>query len=355
MARTLLVTGGAGFIGSSLAIAFKARRLADRVLAFDSLRRRGSELNLGRLAAAGVEFRHGDVRSAADLDACGGADLILECSADPSVAAGRDGDARFVVDTNLVGCVNCLELARRTGAALVLLSTSRVYPTAALSAVRYEARGDRFHLLDGQPLAGVSARGIAETFPLEGPRTLYGATKLAAELLVAEYADMYGVRAIVNRCGVVAGPWQMGRSEQGVFAHWLLAHALGRPLAYVGYGGRGLQVRDILHVDDLVDLVEAELGHEDAWTGAAFNAGGGLANSVSLRELTALAEAVTGARLDIASQPATRPGDVPLYITDHARASARFGWQPSRGVERTARDVYAWIAGHAAELAAALG
>ena len=106
---------------------------------------------------------------------------------------------------------------------------------------------------------GASPAGIAEDFPLEGARTLYGATKLAAELLVAEYADAFGLQAVIDRCGVIAGPWQMGKVDQGVFTYWMLAHHFGRPLRYIGYGGAGKQVRDLLHVDDLVDLVDEQL------------------------------------------------------------------------------------------------
>jgi CDP-paratose 2-epimerase len=353
MPRTVLVTGGAGFIGSSLAIDWKRRSPADRVLGLDNLKRRGSELNLPRLASAEVEFRHGDVRAPGDLDAIGPVDVLIECSAEPSVMAGRDGHVRYVVDSNLGGCINCLELARRTGAVFVFLSTSRVYPTAALSSLAYHARGHRFELADAQPLAGASARGIAEEFPLAGARTLYGATKLACELLIAEYAEMFGLRAVINRCGVVSGPWQMGYAEQGVFAHWMLAHAFRRPLAYIGYGGEGRQVRDVLHVADLADLIHRQLEQADQLHADVFNVGGGIANSVSLAELTDLCSTLTGVRLDIASRPETRPGDVPIYVTDHTRVSERFGWRPARTARDVCADLSAWIEANAGGLRAA--
>ena len=355
MPRTILVTGGAGFIGSSLAIDFKRRYPDRRVVAFDNLRRRGAELNVMRIRAGGVEFRHGDVRIDADLAALGDdLDLIIECSAEPSVLAGRDGQVRYVVDTNLGGCVNCLELARTAGAAFVFLSTSRVYPTAALCGLRYEDRGDRFELLDGQPVPGASSRGIAESFPLDGARTLYGTTKLASELLIAEYVDMFNLRAIVNRCGVVSGPWQMGHAEQGVFAHWMVAHMFKRPLAYIGFGGQGHQVRDVLHVADLADLIDIQLAERETLQGEVLNAGGGPANSVSLLEFTRKCEALTGNRLEIASRPETRPGDVPVYITDNTRIQARFGWTPKRSVDDIAADLHRWIRDHDAALRATL-
>ena len=280
--------------------------------------------------------------------------MIVECSAEPSVLAGRDGQVRYVVDTNLVGCVNCLELARKTGATFVFLSTSRVYPTAMLSALRYSVRPTRFELLDDQPMAGASARGIAETFPLDGARTLYGTTKLASELLIGEYVDMFDLRAVVNRCGVVSGPWQMGHAEQGVFAHWMFAHVFKRSLAYIGYGGKGQQVRDVLHVADLADLIHAQLASRTSLCGEVYNAGGGLANSASLAEFTEHCARLTGTRLAIQAHEATRPGDVPIYITDHAKVQGRFGWAPTRTVAQVAADVFEWIDTHAAVLQATL-
>ena len=100
--------------------------------------------------------------------------------------------------------------------------------------------------------------GVAEDFPLAGARTLYGSTKLAAELLIEEYRAAYGLRAVVNRCGVVAGPWQMGKVDQGVFTYWMLAHHFRRPLSYIGFGGSGKQVRDLLHVEDLIELLDEQ-------------------------------------------------------------------------------------------------
>ena len=344
MGNTILVTGGAGFIGSSLALEFKRRYPGKRVVAFDNLRRRGAELNVARVREAGIEFHHGDVRIEADLAPFrADLDVVLECSAEPSVLAGRDGNVRFVIDTNLTGCVNCLELARTAGAAFVFLSTSRVYPIATLCRLRFEDNGERLVLLDDQPVAGASSRGIAEDFPLDGARTLYGTTKLASELLIAEYVEMFGLRAIVNRCGVVSGPWQLGHAEQGVFAHWMFSHYFSKPLAYIGFGGNGHQVRDVMHVADLADLIDIQLRQRDRLNGEVLNAGGGAANSVSLRQFTAICEKLTGVTLPISSNPQTRPGDVPVYITDNSRVYARFGWTPSRGVEQIARDLYEWI------------
>src|SRR4051794_11741987 len=131
-ARRVLITGGAGFVGSNLASALRRRHPGWGIVAFDNLKRRGSELNLPRLREEGIDFVHGDVRNPADLDALGEIDALVECSAEPSVLAGTDGSPDYVVQTNLLGAYHCLELARRRDADMVFLSTSRVYPVATL-------------------------------------------------------------------------------------------------------------------------------------------------------------------------------------------------------------------------------
>jgi CDP-paratose 2-epimerase len=339
----ILVTGGAGFAGASLCLAIADRHPGGEVVAFDNLRRRGSELNLARLRAAGVRFVHGDVRSREDLLALAPVDAIVECSAEPSVLAGMGAGADYVVQTNLVGAHHCLELARRDGAQFVFISTSRVYPVAPLQRLRLREEPTRFALEDAQPVAGASAAGISEAFPLEGARTLYGTTKLAAELLVGEYADSFGIRAVVDRCGVLAGPWQMGKVDQGVFTHWLLSHHTGRALSYIGYGGTGKQVRDVLHIDDLCDLILEQLADPDGWHGATVNVGGGVAGSLSLLETTAICRELTGRDVEIAAVAEPRPGDVPHYASDCARLFGRTAWRPRRSPRTVLQDTYAWI------------
>ena len=189
-------------------------------------------------------------------------------------------------------------------------------------------------------MPGASEAGIAEDFPLEGARTLYGATKLAAEHLITEYAATYGLSATVLRCGVIAGPWQMGKSDQGVFSHWLLSHHFGRPLAYIGYDGSGKQVRDLLHVEDLVELVDDQLRRPDHWAGTTFNAGGGRAGSLSLLETTELCRELTGREVPVEPQPSPRAGDVPVYLTDCSRLFAHTDWRPQRGPRDVLADTH---------------
>ena len=341
----MLITGGAGFVGGALARSFL--REGHDVVLFDNLRRRGSERNVPLLTTAGARFVHGDVRNPADLEALDGSfDVLIEASAEPSVHAGMGDSPRYVLDTNLGGALNCLEFARTRCGALVFLSTSRVYSIESLRTLPLTGRATRLDFDDQatpRP-AGVSIDGVAESFGSEGPRSFYGASKLAAELLCQEYAAHGGLRVVVNRCGVIAGPGQFGRSDQGVFTLWVARHFFGRPLRYTGFGGTGLQVRDLLHPDDLTDLIRLQLEAWDRVAGQTFNVGGGRSGSVSMQELTAICRDVVGRAVPIEADPATAAVDVPWYITDHSKVSTLLGWAPSRGPRRIVEDIRAWIA-----------
>jgi CDP-paratose 2-epimerase len=350
----LLITGGAGFVGSNLAVSLASRHPDWEIVVLDNLYRRGSELNLPRLEEAGVEFVRGDVREPGDLAQVGAVSALIECSAEPSVMSGVDGDTGYLVHTNLTGAYNCLELARRDGAFVVFLSTSRVYPVGPQVDLKLEEAETRFEIAAEQEVPGVSPAGISERFPLDGARTLYGATKLAAELLIDEYRAGLGVPAVIDRCGVIAGPWQMGKVDQGVFTHWMLAHHFGNPLSYIGFGGRGKQVRDLLHVEDLVDLVERQLLDREAWDGRTVNVGGGRECSLSLLETTRICRELTGNEVPVEPVEQTRAGDVPIYLSDCAKIFGLDEWRPRRSAEQVLADIHEWIAADEQRIAQAL-
>jgi len=343
--NTILVTGGAGFVGSCLALGVR-NHYNCRVVVLDNLKRRGSELNLPRLRGGGVDFMHGDIRSLDDLENVGPVDLILECSAEPSVLAGYGESPRYVLHTNLTGTINALEIARRHGAGMIFLSTSRVYPMEPLSRLAYHESDTRFELPESQAMTGISPNGLSEDFPLAGVRSLYGATKLCSELIMQEYLSIYGLKGIINRCGVLTGPWQMGKIDQGVVVLWVARHVFGGALKYIGYGGKGKQVRDMLHIDDLLRLILYQIDHLDTLSGSLFNVGGGVAVSASLLELTRLCQEVTGKTIPIASEPETRAADIPWYITDNNKIYRTTGWQPEKSVPDIVEDIFCWIKDH---------
>jgi CDP-paratose 2-epimerase len=340
--KNVLITGGAGFVGSNLAIKLKQDFPGSNITVLDNLKRRGSELSLKRLKDAGIEFVHGDIRNKEDL-VFEKVDLLLECSAEPSVLAGIDSSPEYLMNTNLVGTLNCLEVAREHNAASLFLSTSRVYPISYINNLKFKEEDTRFTILDNQDLPGASSKGIAENFPLDKPRSLYGTTKLASELVVAEYIDTYGMKAIVNRCGVITGPWQMGKIDQGVFVLWVAKHYFKQSLSYIGYGGEGKQVRDFIHIDDLYMAIKVQLENFEDYNGQTWNIGGGLENSVSLQELTALCEEVTGNKIEISSVKEDRPADLRFFITDSSKFLARSGLSWDKDAKQTVQDIYDWI------------
>ncbi|GFK94818.1 CDP-paratose 2-epimerase [Fundidesulfovibrio magnetotacticus] len=339
----ILVTGGAGFVGSNLAMAFKNRYPGREVLVLDNLKRRGSEYNLPRLADAGIRFVHGDIRNPEDLRFETPIGLLLECSAEPSVLAGFGGSPEYLVNTNLTGTINCLEMCRLHKADVVFLSTSRVYAYDPLNAVPVNEGATRLVWAAQTGPEGWSPAGVSERFPIYGAKTMYGATKLCSEFVLEEYRSMYGLRGVVNRCGVIAGPWQFGKVDQGVFSLWMQAHYFKRPLKYIGFGGQGKQVRDLFHPADLFDLIELQLADWNKADGGVFNVGGGLDVSLSLLETTLLCQEITGNKVDIAADPVNRPADMAIYVTDTAKVRETFGWGPKKSARDVLEDLHAWV------------
>jgi len=339
--QRILVTGGAGFVGSSLAERLSA--LGRDVTVMDNLMRKGSELNVKRLEKAGIQFVRGDIRYEKDWEELPAFDLIVDCAAEPSVHAGATSSPMLVIETNLNGTVMALEKARRDHSAFLFLSTSRVYSIPDLCGIALEKRGERFEIKAAQSVPGISPKGIAENFPCLAYRSFYGTTKLASEQLIQEYAAFYGMKAMINRCGVIAGPYQMGKVDQGVTALWVARHIYNKPLKYIGFGGQGHQVRDVLHPSDLFDLIQRQMSRVSEWDAQIFNVGGGPDISFSLSELTQICREVTGNTIVIESVPETAAVDIPLYISDNSRVSAAYNWKPRRNVRSIVEDIHTWI------------
>jgi CDP-paratose 2-epimerase len=360
----VLITGGAGFVGSSLARLFKEADPRTEVVCFDNLKRRGSELNVAEFGRLGIKFVHGDIRNKSDfegLESTPRFDLFVEASAEPSVHAGTGGSSpNYLLETNLVGTLNCLEYGRAHTAGMIFLSTSRVYPIPALQRLKLvlnDSKGDgkgakRMDLDARQDVPGVSEHGINEDFPVVGHgfRSLYGSTKLASELFVEEYSANFGYPALVNRCGVLAGPGQFGKTDQGVYTLWVARHLFGGPLSYTGFGGHGHQVRDLLHPRDLFALMQKQLDVLGSTPTSCYTVGGGIEGSVSLAEYTAICEAVTGNKLAIGSKTETAAVDIPYFVADASRAKRDFKWEPQVRPKDLALEIKTWLDGNRATL-----
>jgi len=331
--KSILITGGAGFIGSNLAVFLKNKYPKTKIFVLDNLIRRGSELNLPRLKKHGIKFVRGDIRNPKDFKFSSKIDLMLECSAEPSVLAGYN-DPYYVVETNLIGSINCFEFCRKKKSDVIFLSTSRVYPYQAINNLKTRELSTRFDWYTA---------GIDEEFTINGCKTLYGATKLSSELLLQEYCDSCGIKGVINRCGVVGGPWQFGKADQGIFTFWMLAHYFKKDLKYIGFKGSGKQSRDLLHIDDLCRLIDIQLGCLDKINGKVYNAGGGRKNSLSLIETTKICQKITGNKLKIGKDTQTRPGDIKVYLTDNKKITKELGWIPKIPPKDTLKDIYNWI------------
>jgi CDP-paratose 2-epimerase len=347
----ILITGGAGFVGSALAIQIKTNYPTYEVICLDNLKRKGSELNLPRLAKVGAIFVHGDIRNKEDFDALPVVDFVIEASAEPSVLAGLNGTPDYLINTNLVGTINCLNYTKKCGASFIFLSTSRIYPIKAIEKLNFVEQDTRFGLSDDQAIPGVSSKGIAENFPLDGARSLYGATKLASELMIHEYNEFYGMKTVINRCGVLTGPWQMGKVDQGVMVLWVAKHYWQQQLAYIGYGGTGKQTRDMLHVNDLYRLIDFQLHNIDTVNGEILNVGGGVEVSASLQELTQICQEVTGKTIPITPVVENRAADIRLYVTDNTKVTALTGWKPSISMKQIVSEITEWISENEEQLA----
>lgn len=346
----ILVSGACGFVGAELALGL--RRVGHTVTGFDNFSRRGSEFNLPRLERGGVEFFRGDTRYEKDLAGVGGIDWVVDAAANPSVLARVDGKtgSRELLEHNLWGTVNLLEVCKRENAGMVLLSTSRVYSIRALLELPLDDEGDAFVLRQG--MQGVGPLGVTEEFSTAAPISLYGASKLSSEQIALEYGAAFGFPVWINRYGVIAGAGQFGKPDQGIFSYWIHGWARKAPLKYIGFGGAGRQVRDCLHPDDLLDLVHRQIEDgERAGSGNAriFNVGGGERSATSLRQLSNWCAGEFGPH-EVSPDLAPRPFDLPWVVLDASRAEETWDWRPNvgpleifDGIARHARAHPGWL------------
>lgn len=336
----ILITGICGFVGSNLALALKRGVENCEIAGIDNLLRPGSEMNRSALRSQGVQFIHGDARMRSDWEAAPVCDWVIDAAANPSVLAGVDGRSspRQLAEHNLGGTVNALEYCRERKTGLVLLSSSRVYSVRALAALPVAEYGGAFTpVLDGYSPEGLSKAGIGESFSVKQPVSLYGATKLASEIMAIEYGATFGFPVWVNRCGVLAGAGQFGTAEQGIFSYWLHAHASRMRLRYIGFGGKGYQVRDAFHPDDLAEFIRRQV-RCDPPADPVYNLGGGAANAMSLAQLTAWCDARFG-KHEPEADLNPRPFDIPWLVMDSGRAAREFQWSPTRSLPSILEEI----------------
>ncbi len=333
--RHILITGGAGFIGSNLAARLLTELPEAHVTLFDNLARSGSETNvrwLGQLPGARrLSVVRGDVRNAGQVeDAARSASEIYHLAAQVAVTTSV-GDPARDFEVNALGTLHVLEAARRSGRQPMVLftSTNKVY--GALESVRVDADRTRYRAADPE------FRGASEATPLDF-HSPYGCSKGAADQYVRDYSRIYDLPTVVFRMSCIAGPRQFGNEDQGWVAHFLYSTLARRPITIYG---DGLQVRDILHVGDLLDAMLAVRSRLDVCAGEIFNVGGGMERAFSVAEILERIEDRTGVRCR-RTHAEVRPGDQPLYISDTGKLASHTGWRPTRSLDRTLDDLEAF-------------
>jgi CDP-paratose 2-epimerase len=346
----ILISGVCGFVGSTLARALTEAQPGWQVMGFDNFIRPGSESNRAELKQLGVKLFHGDLRLASDFEALPAFDWLIDAAANPSVLAGVDGQtsSRQLVEHNLGGTVNMLELCKQHRAGFILLSTSRVYSIPPLAALPMTAKQDAFQLSAeaGNLPPGVSSAGVNESFPTGAPVSLYGATKLASETLALEYGETFNLPVFVNRCGVLAGAGQFGRADQGIFAYWINSWLQRRPLRYIGFGGHGYQVRDCLHPRDLLPVLQQQLQAPNiAGVDRIANFSGEVASAMSLRQLSAWCTTELGAHA-VTAEPTPRAFDIPWMVLDSAKAARVWRWRPATSTAAILSEIAAHARAH---------
>ncbi len=327
----ILVTGGCGFIGSNLLIYLKKKGFS--VYSLDNFFRNGSRLNLKRLKKYNIKNYNIDISNNKKVEKLKTKfDLILDCCAEPSVSKSIKEIDR-VLYTNLIGTFNILKKCVRDKSKLIFLSSSRVYSLKLLRRINSNKNIKN----------KIKSKNTYNIFSsTSGPKSLYGFTKFASEELIEEFSYSNNLKYIINRLGVVAGPWQFGKVDQGFMSLWVWKHMLKQNLNYIGYGGFGNQVRDVLHIEDLCYLIFLQIKKIDTINNIKFTAGGGINNSISLKELTGICEKITKNKIKIKKIKKTNMYDVPYYVSSNKLISEKYSWKPKKDVKTIIEDIFNW-------------
>ena len=341
----ILITGGAGFVGANLSFYFKD--LGHDVTVLDNLARRGSENNLSDFKRKGITFVHGDIRNIEDFYHIK-ADVVLECSAQPSAIDGYN-NPKYDITNNLYGLINVLEYCRINGTALIFWSTNKTYCGDKINSLprieketRYEWK-DNDQLLIDPLIPGYSPEyGISNEFSIDGgDHSIYGLTKIQADLACQEYFNAFGVPTVINRFSCLAGWRQWGKCAQGWVAWFAIANILGLPIEFIGWKGK--QVRDILFIEDICSLIEAEISNFSKVQGEVFNIGGGPNYTLSLIEAVELIKNLTGNKQEIIIKENARKADHVIYISDIRKINKTLGWEPVIDPETGYEKIIKWV------------
>jgi len=319
----ILITGGCGFIGSNLAIFLKEKIKNVKITSVDNLSRKGSRLNHKRLSQKKIKNFKSDIGKSNKLTRFPKFDLIIHCAAEPAIEASRK-KVDEVFNSNLIGTFNVLKKCAKDKSNIIYLSSSRVYAMKNLFKLKKNG-------------------SVREDFNVENSKSIYGFTKLSSELLIKEYSYLHNIKYIINRVALVSGPWQFGKQDQGFVSLWVWRHLNRLKLSYIGFGGTGRQVRDVLHIQDLCELILLQIQKFKKINNKLMNVGGGKRNSLTLLQLTGLSKHVTKNKIKISSVKKTSPYDVPYFVTNTDYVTKLYKWKPKRNLKKIVADLYFWM------------
>ncbi len=327
----ILVTGGCGFVGSNLCLYLKNKGF--NVWSLDNLSRKGSRYNLDLLRDAKIKNFSYDIFNFKKINTLPKFNLIIDCCAEAAIEVSKK-ELNRVINTNLNGTIHILQKAKKDNSKIIYLSSSRVYPINNLNK-KYRFKNFKKNLS--------TKVMINENDRIEGARSIYGLTKLASEMFIEEFSYAYGLKYLINRCGVISGPLQFGKQDQGFVSLWIWKHLNKKSLSYIGFGGYGNQVRDVLHVDDLCSLINLQIKKIHQTYNQTFTVGGSKKSYTSLKNLTKLCEKITGNKIKMNKIPKTSNYDIPCFISDNTKVMKTYGWKPKKNINNIVIDTFKWL------------
>ena len=329
----ILITGGCGFVGSNIAIFLKKKLKNVDIFSIDNLFRVGSKIHQQRLKKNGIKNYNYDISNFKKINSLKKCDLIIDCCAEPAIEASfKDPDRVF--NTNLIGTFNIIKKCKKDGASIIFLSSSRVYSISNLRRIINKNNINK-------PI--LKKIKIDESFETNEASSLYGYTKLSSEKLIKEFSYMSNLKYIINRFGVIAGPWQFGKQDQGFVSMWIAKHFFKKKLSYIGFGGNGHQVRDLIHIDDVCKIIFLQIKKMNRIYNKTFNVGGGLKNSISLKDLTFKCRKLTGHVLKLKRVKKTSKFDIPYYVTNNYKIKKYYKWKPHKDTDQLFADILKWL------------
>ncbi len=323
----ILIPGGCGFIGSNLAIFLKQNIKNCVVISVDNLSRNTSYLNQKRLKNHNIDNIKLNLSSTNCFTRLKKikkkVDLIIDCCAEPSVELSKTKPG-LIFNSNLKSTLNLLEIAKINKSKIIYLSTSRVYSIKEIN--------NYFKKIYFQEKL-IKNLKIDEKFSTNSPISLYGFSKLSSEILIKEYSYLYNIKYLINRFGVVSGYGQFGKQDQGFLSMWIWRHINKLPINYQGFGGYGNQIRDVLDIKDLCLLIKEQIFKLNKINNLTFNVGGGLKNSISLKELTEYCIKITHNITKLNKKPKTSNYDLRYYVTDNKKIYSRYNWRVKKNIK----------------------